>query len=100
MAREKCPAGNQQQNDRRREQTATQIIENFPTRNRRNPIRLKTSVRVAHMTFEPGGNLPIAARPTMLAHRIAVVIGGIIVEKLDVTDERRAREDRLEQIVT
>src|ERR1041385_4160345 len=100
MAWEKSPAGNQQQNDRRREQTATQIIEDLPTRNCRDPIRLKASMGIAHVTFEPRGNLPIAARPTMLAHRIAVVISGIIVEKLDVTDERGAGEDRLEQVMT
>ena len=57
-------------------------------------------MRIKYVTFEPAGNLPIAARPTMLAHRIAVVISGIIVEKLDVADEGSTREDRLEQIVT
>ena len=57
-------------------------------------------MRIKYVTFEPGGNLPIAARPTMLAHRVTVVVSRIIVEKLDVTDQRSAREDRLEQIVT
>ena len=36
----------------------------------------------------------------MLAHRVGVVVRGIVVEKFDVTDQRRAREDRFKKIVT
>src|SRR5207253_5633612 len=93
------PTRNQQQHYRRRQQAASQVIENFPTRDCRDAIRLLLSLRVARASREPTGNLPVAPRPTMLAHRIAVVMGRVIVEKLYVADQCRAGKDRLEQIV-
>src|SRR5258707_15798270 len=94
------PAGNQQQYDGRSQKTATQVVENLPARDRRDAIGLFIPVGVAHYAPQPAGDLPIAARPTMLAHRVGVVVCGIVIEEFDVTDQRRAREYRFKKIVT
>src|SRR6266571_133586 len=86
------PTGSQEQNDRWRKQTATQIVENLPTRNRSYVIRTFISVRVSYFSAQPSGNLPVAARPAMLALGVGVIVSGVIVEKLDITNQRRARE--------
>ena len=93
------PARDQQQNDRRRQQAATQVVENFPARDCRDAIGSFVPVRVAHDAPQPPGDLPVAARPAMLTHRVGVVVGGIVVEKFDITDQGRARKDRFKEIV-
>ena len=35
---------------------------------------------------QPTGNLPVAARPTMLPFCVGVVVGGIVIEQLDIRD--------------
>ena len=35
----------------------------------------------------------------MLAHCVGVVVGGIVVEKFNVTDQSGARENRFKEIV-
>jgi uncharacterized protein involved in response to NO len=52
-----------------------------------------------HNAAQPAGNLPVTARPTMLSHRISVIVGRIVIEKFDITDQGRARKDRFKQIV-
>src|SRR5438128_11501964 len=56
-------------------------------------------MRIAYAAAEPSGNLPIATSPAMLAHRIRRVKSRIVIEKLYIANQSRARKDRFKQIV-
>jgi len=56
-------------------------------------------MRIEHAGPQPAGYLPVAARPAMLPLGVRVVISRIVIEKFDVADQRRARENRFKQIV-
>src|SRR6266849_6366646 len=63
-------------------------------------VRLLVTIRSADFAAQPARDLPIAASPAMLAHGKGVVVSRIVIQKLDIADQRRAREDRFKQIVT
>src|SRR6266446_10582473 len=63
-------------------------------------VRLLATIGIADAAPEPTGDLPIAAGPAMLAHSIGVIVSRIVVQKLDIADQGRARKDRFKQIVT
>src|SRR5207245_8484268 len=64
---------------------------------RRNPGPRGADARRA--SDQPRQQLPIAARPAMLARRRDLVAGRKILEELDVGDQRGAREETLEEVV-
>ena len=53
------------------------------------------SARAEH----PRQQLPVAARPAVLAQRVDVVAGGKVFDDLDIGGQAGAREDPFEQIV-
>src|ERR1044072_3615273 len=82
------------------QQTATQIVEDLPTRQGRNQVTSFLSMLIAHVFAQPSGNLPVATGPSMLSPGKRVVVRGIVVQELDVGNQGRARENRFEEIVT
>ena len=72
---------------------AAQVVEHLPAAERR---QRALAVRAAE---DPGQQLPVAARPAVLARRGDVVARGELLDHLDVGDEPGAREDALEEIV-
>ena len=48
---------------------------------------------------DPGQQLPVSARPSMLPGRRDLVVRREFLEELDVGDQSRSREDPLEQVV-
>ena len=66
---------------------------------RRCELRLAPAGRVARPAEDPGQELPVAARPAMLAGRRDQVVRRELVEQLDVGHQPGAGEDALEQVV-
>src|SRR5688572_29063776 len=56
-------------------------------------------MRIAHAWQQITRDLPVTTSPSMLPHRIGVVVSRIVVEKFDIGNEGRARENRLKKVV-
>ena len=68
----------------------------------RSPACAAVAVRAGRLgpaTEDPGQQLPVAARPAMVAQRADVVAGGKLLDDLDVRGEAGAGEHALEQVV-
>ncbi len=92
------PPGHQERHGRRRHQAAPQVVEDLPPRDERQPIAPPAGAR-RHHGQQPPQDLPVAAHPAMLAFRMREHARRIVVDDLDVGDERRARVQPLEQVV-
>jgi hypothetical protein len=84
------PPGDQGKDARRRRQRAPQVVEHFPAADQRQRARAPG---------DPRQELPVAARPAVLARGGDVVAGGKFLDHLDIGGEAGAREGPLEQIV-
>ena len=83
----------------RRERSA-QIVEHLPAADRGNGARRTLRARLHRRAAEdPGQQLPVAARPAVMANRADVVAGREFLDDLDIGGEAGAREDAFEQIV-
>ena len=93
------PSGQQGEDCSRSRQRTSQIVEHFPAADRRDGATLPILAGDGAATQDPGQQLPIAARPAVVAQGGDVVAGGELLDHLDVGGETGAREHALEQIV-
>ena len=93
------PARQQRDERRRRRQGAPQIVEHLPEADRRDGAGGFLRQAALHAAEQPRQQLPVAARPAMLACRGDVVAGGKLLDHLDVGGQARAGEDAFEEIV-
>ena len=84
----------------RRRQRSAQVVHHLPAANERNRLARRIGVRAPPTAEDPGDQLPIAPRPTMLARRRDVVARWELLDDLDVGDEAGARKDPLQKVVT
>ena len=98
-SREDGPGRDQQQDQRRRDQAAPQVVEDLPARDCRQPVGHDGAVGVADRAPGPARNLPVAADPPVLAGGEAQVVGRVVVDDVDVGAQRGAGERPLEEIV-
>ena len=80
-------------------QRSPQIVEHLPAADRRDGAARPIRAGDRSATEHPRQQLPVAARPTVVAPRGDVVAGGEVLDDLDVGGETGAGEDALEQIV-
>jgi hypothetical protein len=92
--RQQAPACDQRREGGRCRQGAPEIVEHLPAAEQRQSARIATLE-----TEDPGQQLPVAARPAMVASDCNVVTGRKFLDHFDVGDESRAGERAFEQIV-
>ncbi|EXI71313.1 MAG: hypothetical protein AW07_03756 [Candidatus Accumulibacter sp. SK-11] len=114
--REKRPAQQKEQRQRRRDQTAAQIVDQLPLRQLRERIPLPTaasplvrrgalSSRVAstgngNSPPQPPGQLPIAANPAVAAADVGAVAKRIVFVQMHVAQQTCTRVTTFEKIMT
>ena len=81
------------------EHRPAQVVEYFPAADGVHLVLHALATLVAHMGREPGDDLPVAARPAMVALGVVDVVGGVVVEDLHVVDEAAAYVAALQQVV-
>src|SRR5581483_2190527 len=79
------PAGGEQCDRRRREDTASKIIENLPAGDDRKAVALHARPRWDERK-QPPQNLPVATHPAVLPPCMREHAGGIVVDDLDIGD--------------
>ncbi len=92
------PAKEEGGNRRRRHEAPAQVVEDLPARHERQAIALQARTR-RHERKEPPQNLPVAAHPAVLASGVREDARRIVVDDLDIGDERRTRIEALEEVV-
>lgn len=95
----------QQQNDQcTRYQTAPQIIEQLPLRQRRERIDLSRGALPCntgwHLAAQPAAQLPVTAYPALPAADIGAVAGGIILVQLHIAEQTSPCVTTFDQIMT
>jgi hypothetical protein len=98
--RQQRPSEGEPEQDARRDEAAPQVVENLPARDERKPVTHAAPPRVGDDREQPARDLPVAARPAVLAHRISHVACRVVVQKFHVRHERGPRVESLEQVVT
>ncbi len=91
------PADDEGEHGGGRRQGPAEVVGDLPQADERDPGRPRPRAGVA--PDYPGEELPVAPRPAVLAPGRDLVVGGELLEELDVGDEPRAREDPLEEVV-
>ena len=89
----------QRQHARRRGQRSPQIVEHLQAADRRHGAASLIHAGDQPAPKYPRQQLPVAARPAVVAHRVDVVTRGEVLNHLDIGGETGAGEDALEQIV-
>ena len=90
--------GDEQRDERRRHEAAAQVVEDLPARDERQAIALEAGAG-RHPREQPPQDLPVAAHPAVLPARVGQHVRRVVVDDLDVGDERGPRVNALEQIV-
>ena len=80
-------------------QRSAQVVDHLPARDGGYRAPTPLTRGVARPTQDPRQQLPIPARPAMLAGRSLEVVGRELVEQLDVGHEARPGERALEQVM-
>ena len=81
------------------EHRPAQVVEYFPSTDGVHLVLYALATLVAHMGREPGDDLPVAARPAMVALGVVDVVGWVVVKDLHVVDEAAAYVAALQQVV-
>ena len=81
-----------------RRHAAAHVVEHLPARHRRERIHA-AAARAGNLRHQPGQELPVAADPAVHPARRGEIARRVVVEHLDVRDQRGARERALDQIV-
>src|SRR5205814_9508893 len=92
------PTSQKRGDRRRRQETASKIGGNLPTGDERELVALEARTGRDERE-EPPQDLPVATHPAVLAPRVREHARGIVIDHLEVGDERRARVESLEEIV-
>ena len=76
---------------------APKIVEHLPAADPGDRAPLRTPARIPSATEDPRQELPVPARPAMLASRRDVVAGEMVFDELDVGDRRQLRQRSLRE---
>ena len=98
-AREHRPPRDEQRQQRRRDETAPEVVEDLPARDDRQRVRHGAPVRVGDRAPEPARDLPVAADPSVQAGGGCEVVRRVVVDKVDVGAQPGAGVGSLEEIV-
>ena len=93
------PAGDQQRQQRRWYQAATQVIEHFPARQRGQRIAFARTILAAHARMQPRQQLPIATDPAVTARDIGGITRRIVFVQLRIAHQARACVATFEQVM-
>ena len=94
------PAGHKQRKQRRRQQTAAQVVQDFPAADDREIIRDRAFVNRGDPRQEPGQQLPVSANPAARATQMNKVMRRIVFVQDDVGYQPDAPVNPFDQIVT
>ena len=86
--------------DRQAEDAPAQVVEYLPAPDGVDLVLDLLAFLVAHFVLQPADNLPVATRPAVVAFSVVDIIGGVVVEKLEVVDEAAADVAALDEVVT
>ena len=78
------------------EQCAPEIIEHLPPADQRN----RSAALVRCVSDDPWQQLPVTPGPAVLAHDGDLVMGGKLLEELDIGDESGPRKDPFKKVMT
>ena len=92
------PSGEHQDRRRSHERTA-QVVEDLPPVQRRERVLARTPSSSRTRGEQPHDRLPVAAHPPVHALHAREVVGGVVVDDLDVAREAGAQERALDQVV-
>ena len=92
-------AHKEQHHQRQAQHRAPQVVEYLPASYGVHLVLHALSPLVPHMRHQPRDNLPVAARPAVVALGVVYVVAGVVVEELHVVDEAAAYVAPLEQVV-
>ena len=98
VSRQHRPRQQQQRDGRGCHQAASQVVEDLPARDQRQPVAARAGTGRDERK-QPPEDLPVAAHPAMLAARVREDARRVVVDDLDVGDESRARVEPLEEVV-
>ncbi len=97
--RRQRPGGDEHGQRERGRQGPAQVVDHLPAGDAGDRAPGSAARGVARPAEDPGQELPVAARPSVLAGRGDEVVRRELVEELDVGHEAGPREDALEQVV-
>ena len=97
-SREDRPREQQQGHGGGRHQAAPQVVEDLPAGDERQAVAAEAGAG-GDDREQPPQDLPVAAHPAVLAARVSEDARRVVVDHLDVGDERRARVQPLEEVV-
>ena len=98
-ARQEEPAGEQQCEDARRDDAATEIVEDLEPIEPGEPVRDPAPLRIGDERQQPDGNLPVAPNPAVPAPGMVRIARRKAFIGDDVGDQRDPAVEALEQIV-
>src|SRR5262245_39627206 len=79
------PTGEQEPNDRHRNEAATEVVENFPLVENGKGIAIVAAVAAGNARFQPVDDLPVAAHPAVLPIPPRDVTGWKNIEQLNIS---------------
>src|SRR5690606_31761165 len=98
-ARQRGPPEEEEDDERRRRQRAPHVVEDLPAPDDGERVAPPAAARVAYGGEQPREELPVAADPAVEPHGPRAVARGVVVEELEVRDERGAGVVALEEVV-
>ena len=93
------PSNDQCQKHRRRRKRATQVVDHFPSADRRDGVRAAFVRRYPAFPEDPRQQLPVASRPSVLPGGCGLIVRRKLFEQLDVRCQGRAGKEPFEQVV-
>ena len=91
-------ARDDEREQRGRQEAPPQVVEDLPLGDEREAVSLEARARRDERQ-EPPQDLPVPAHPAVLPARVREDVAGVVVDDLDVRDERRPRVKAFEEVV-
>ncbi len=98
QARQEEPAADEHRQNRRWHQAASQVVEDLPSSDERQPVALVSRGR-RHEREQPPQDLPVPTYPAVLPPGVCQHARGVVIDDLDIGDQCRAGVEPLEQVV-
>ena len=95
---QQSPAADEQQQQRRGHEAPSEVVENLPSADQRQPVAFESATR-GHEGKQPEQDLPVASDPPVLATRVRENARRVLVNQFDVRHQRDTGMKALEQIV-
>ena len=76
-----------------------QVVEYLPPSDGVHLVLHLLAALVVNLVAQPADNLPVATRPAVMAFGVVDIVGGVVVEQLEVVDQSAADVASLDQVV-